>query len=127
MKDDKIKESLNSKKFKIINVIKNINYKFDDFGNQIDFVEIMEKEDIAKFFDELDKILLDTDDLCFVIFQEYFFSYHLVIEEEKSELILSLTKEITKKNKIQYLLLIYYINLKNLNQLKIMKKKLKHI
>ena len=53
MKDDKIKESLNSKKFKIINVIKNINYKFDDFGNQIDFVEIMEKEDIAKFFDEL--------------------------------------------------------------------------
>ena len=49
MKDDKIKESLNSKKFKIINVIKNINYKFDDFGNQIDFVEIMEKKILLNF------------------------------------------------------------------------------
>ena len=97
MKDDKIKESLYSKNFKIINVIKNINYKFDYLGNQIDFEEIMEKEDINKFFDELDKILSDTDELCFVIFQEYFFSYHLVIKEKNSELILNLTKEITRK------------------------------
>ena len=89
---------LMEKKFTIINVTKSNNYQFFDDGKKNeDMVDYMDKFEIGKFFDELEKIISDNNNLCFIIFNEFFFSYHLIIKETNYNLIMERSFQITEK------------------------------
>ena len=69
-----IKESFVKKSFRIINIIKNKNYKYDTTGNELNFFEEnMEMPDIIFFFSKLDSLIADDGPLSFVILNEFFF------------------------------------------------------
>lgn len=94
-----IKKCIDLKKFKIINIIKSNNYKFNEDGSKIDFsTDKMDEDDIKDFFDELEIIVSNNDNLCFAIFNESFFSYHLIVEDSNYTYILKRSYQITEKN-----------------------------
>ena len=109
MSFEKIKECIESKRFMIINVIKSNNYQFDkETGKeQSFFTEIMDEVEINLFFLKLEQIIKGKNSLCFVILNEYFFSYHLVISKKNYDFIINMCKEISKKKPN----IILYINL----------------
>lgn len=105
MNDNEIKELLESKSYRIINIIKSINHNFDTDGKKIDFSENMNKNEIREFFDLLKKVLQDNKRLCFVILNEFFFSYHSIIEDECFKFIIDSAKSITEDNPLVVLLI----------------------
>ncbi len=95
---DDISKCVDGKKFTIINVTKSNNYQFFDDGKMNeDMEDYMDKFEIGKFFDELEKIISDNNNLCFIIFNEFFFSYHLIIKETNYNLIMERSFQITEK------------------------------
>ena len=75
MNCEQIKECIDKKNYKIINVIKSVNYQFDKFGRILSrFDEEMNEKDINQVFIELKKVIKNENDLLFIVFQEFFFS-----------------------------------------------------
>ena len=106
MKIGEIKNLIDSKNFKVINAIKCNNYSYDKKKKEmVEIREQMDKRDIIFFFDELDKVISSVNDLTIVVLNEYFFSYHLIVDDENYKMIISRALEITK-NKANVILII---------------------
>lgn len=100
MNCEQIKECIDKKNYKIINVIKSVNYQFDKFGKILSrFDEEMNEKDINQVFIELKKVIKKENDLLFIVFQEFFFSYHKVIQDDNKNIILEECKNITEDHK----------------------------
>ena len=83
-----IKKCIEEKNYKIINVIKSVNYQFTKFGAINDhFEEEMSEEDIKQVFIELKNVIKNENDLILIVFQEFFFSYHKVINNYNTNII----------------------------------------
>ena len=99
MNSSEIKHILDSKKYRIINLVKSLNYQFDSYGRKkISYSEKMNEKEIKDFFALLNEFIKDDNKLCFVILNEYFFSYHIVIDEECFKLIIDSAKLITENH-----------------------------
>lgn len=111
MKYNEIENSFKNNNLKIINVIKFNNYQFDNKGRKTEFTEEMTKSEIKEFFTEFEKKLEKKVEkgkyLCLIILNEYFFSYHIIINDDNYKFIMEKSKEITKK----FPNIILYINL----------------
>ena len=93
---DDISKYVDEKKFTIINVTKSNNYQFLDDGKKNEYmVDYMDKFEIGKFFDKLEQVISNNNNLCFIIFNEFFFSYHLIIKETNYNLIMERSFQIT--------------------------------
>ena len=104
---DNIRECLLNKNYKVIHVIKCINYSFRDNGEPFEELESMDKSDIERVFEGIKEKFINKKNLNFLIFNEFFFSYHQLISNENFELIIDLSKNLTKK----YQNLVIIINL----------------
>lgn len=110
-----IKDNLEGKDYIIINIIKNLNYEFNQFGEEfiLNKNNQMDDVDINILFGEIDKnIEKYKHKLCFVIFNEHFFSYHSIISKEKFNLIMDLSTKLTNKfgNLIMIINLLHFID-----------------
>ena len=102
-----IEKCIEEKNYKIINVIKSINYQFEEKGTEADFEEEMNEADIKQVFNELKNTIKNENDLLLIIFQEFFFSYHKVITDSNLDIISEECTKITgEKNNV-----ILFINL----------------
>jgi hypothetical protein len=100
MNCEQIKKCIEEKNYKIINVIKSVNYHFNKIGGIDDlFEEETNEEDIKKVFIELKNVIKNENDLLLIVFQEFFFSYHKVIDESNKYIISEECKKITEENK----------------------------
>ena len=63
---EQIKNCIDTNNYKIVNVLRSVNHKFDSYGG----------------IKELKSIINNENDLLFVIFHEHFFAYHKVIKNE---------------------------------------------
>ena len=100
MNCEQIKKCIEEKTYKIINVIKSVNYQFDKFGKiqEDDFEEEMNEEDIKRVFIELKNVIKNENDLLLIIFQEFFFSYHKIINTSNMDIISEECHKITEEN-----------------------------
>ena len=100
MNCEQIKKCIEEKNYKIINVIKSVNYQFTKFGAINDhFEEEMSEEDIKQVFIELKNVIKNENDLILIVFQEFFFSYHKVINNYNTNIISEECEKITEENK----------------------------
>ena len=93
---DEIKESLLNRNYKVIHVIKCINYSFHQNGEPFEEEELMDNSDINRVFEGIKENMINKNILNFLIFNEFFFSYHRVISNENFNLIIDLAKNITR-------------------------------
>ena len=111
MNSKELRDRIDSKKFIIMNAIKCINYKFDEItGRELpEFEDSLDKYDVQILFNELKKIIT-WNDLTFIIFNEFFFSYHTLIKDEIDEIILNCAKMITleKQNVVLFINLCHH-------------------
>ena len=89
MKLSEIKDCFDNNKFKIINITKCKNYEFDKVGKEKKFyTEDLKEKEIKLFFKKLEQFIKNTKTLCFIVLNEYFFSYHSVIADDNYKLIM---------------------------------------
>ena len=70
---DNIRECLLNKNYKVIHVIKCINYSFYDNGEPFEEEESIGKSDIERVFEEIKEKIINKKNLNFLIFNEFFF------------------------------------------------------
>ena len=116
MNCEQIKEFIDKKNYKIINVIKEVNYKFCKFGKILScFNEEMNERYKTSFY-WIKKSYKKRKWFAIYCFSRIFFSYDRVINNYKKNIILEECKNITEDNKN----LILFINLNH----EILKEKL---
>lgn len=90
-----IKACINKGGYKIINLVRSNKYKIFVIGTAKENFIFIEKEIVVEILDEIFNELKKIKGLAFVIFNEYFFSYHAIIPNDIFDIIINKCKEIT--------------------------------